>query len=221
VEPGADATEHLVLPDGCEDIVFLSASGTVAAVGTMTRAKKHIAAANQVACGVRFRPSMARSFLGIPAHELTDAILDPAALWGSCGTHLRQRIIAAGSVREIIRLMAGGLPPIAGAHRPDKVQTMMCHVVEHGGRVPLADMARYAGLSQRQLRRAFLQQTGVPPKLFCRILRFRGLVKQLVSGGRARWPELALDHGYYDQSHLINEFHALSGLTPTEYASGR
>lgn len=98
---------------------------------------------------------------------------------------------------------------------------MMCHVVEHGGRVPLADMARYAGLSQRQLRRAFLQQTGVPPKLFCRILRFRGLVKQLVSGGRARWPELALDHGYYDQSHLINEFHALSGLTPTEYASGR
>lgn len=117
VEPGADATEHLVLPDGCEDIVFLSASGTVAAVGTMTRAKKHIAAANQVACGVRFRPSMARSFLGVPAHELTDAMVDLAALWGSRGTHLRERIIAAGSVREIIRLMAGELRPIAGPIR--------------------------------------------------------------------------------------------------------
>ena len=47
VEPRADAIEHLILPDGCEDIVFLSASGTVAAVGTMTRAKKHIGAPNQ------------------------------------------------------------------------------------------------------------------------------------------------------------------------------
>ncbi|KWT82727.1 MULTISPECIES: helix-turn-helix domain-containing protein [unclassified Variovorax] len=28
---------------------------------------------------------------------------------------------------------------------------------------------------------------------------------------------MAVDHGYYDQSHLANEFRALCGLTPTEF----
>src|SRR5690348_15318738 len=101
VEPGADATEHLVLPDGCEDIVFLSAPGTLAAVGTMTRAKKHVAQPNQVACGVRFHPSMARSFLAVPGHELTDAMVDLTALWGSRGAHLRERMAGAGIAREM------------------------------------------------------------------------------------------------------------------------
>ncbi|HUG25993.1 SDR family oxidoreductase [Piscinibacter sp.] len=30
-------------------------------------------------------------------------------------------------------------------------------------------------------------------------------------------PDLAVDSGFYDQSHLVNEFRALCGLTPTEF----
>jgi AraC-like DNA-binding protein len=31
--------------------------------------------------------------------------------------------------------------------------------------------------------------------------------------------ELALETGYYDQAHLINEFQVLTGLTPLEIAA--
>jgi AraC-like DNA-binding protein len=31
------------------------------------------------------------------------------------------------------------------------------------------------------------------------------------------WGELALDHGYFDQSHLIRDFLAFSGFTPAGY----
>ena len=31
------------------------------------------------------------------------------------------------------------------------------------------------------------------------------------------WAQLALECGFFDQSHLANEFRKLSGLTPTEY----
>jgi AraC-like DNA-binding protein len=35
-----------------------------------------------------------------------------------------------------------------------------------------------------------------------------------------RWADLALDCGYYDQSHFINEFRSSSGLTPLEFLRG-
>jgi len=31
------------------------------------------------------------------------------------------------------------------------------------------------------------------------------------------WADLALEGGFYDQSHLVNEFRALCGVTPTEF----
>jgi len=31
------------------------------------------------------------------------------------------------------------------------------------------------------------------------------------------WAQLALTCGYFDQSHLINDFEEFSGLSPTEY----
>jgi AraC-like DNA-binding protein len=40
-----------------------------------------------------------------------------------------------------------------------------------------------------------------------------------VSGGvlGARAGDVALEGGFYDQSHLVNEFRALCGVTPTEF----
>jgi AraC-like DNA-binding protein len=38
---------------------------------------------------------------------------------------------------------------------------------------------------------------------------------------RVDWAELALDCGYYDQSHFANEFRAFSGIDATSYCARR
>jgi AraC-like DNA-binding protein len=43
----------------------------------------------------------------------------------------------------------------------------------------------------------------------------------LHAGSEVRWPELALDCGYYDQSHFANEFRAFSGVDATTYSARR
>jgi AraC-like DNA-binding protein len=202
-----------VLPDGCEDIVFMPASGLLAAVGTMTRAQVYEHTEPQTLVGVRFHPSMARQFLGVAANELTDALVDLGSLWGTSGHHLKNRLSSAASGEEALSLLAQELRPVDET----PAQKMVLWVAEQAGRVRLDDLARFAGLSQRHLRRVFLEQTGVSPKLFCRVVRFRSLVSQLSTGAEANWADLALDYGYYDQSHLVNEFRELSGLTPTSY----
>ena len=35
------------------------------------------------------------------------------------------------------------------------------------------------------------------------------------------WARLALECGYFDQSHFIHDFRNFSGLTPTEYVRQR
>lgn len=47
--------------------------------------------------------------------------------------------------------------------------------------------------------------------------RLHACVRALRLQREPAWASLALDGGFYDQSHLINEFQALCGLTPTEF----
>jgi len=67
----------------------------------------------------------------------------------------------------------------------------------------------------------FHAQVGLPPKVYARIAKFHGFVEELKGRATADWSALALDWGYYDQAHLIRDFHAFSGATPAEFLRTR
>ena len=81
----------------------------------------------------------------------------------------------------------------------------------------VSDVSREAGISRRRLTDLFFQQVGMTPKLFCRLLRFRAVLKQIASGGEVDWADVALACGYYDQAHLANEFRDFCGMSPSAY----
>jgi AraC-like DNA-binding protein len=58
---------------------------------------------------------------------------------------------------------------------------------------------------------------GLSPRAWGRLARLHGCLRALRRQANPDWAEMAVDHGYYDQSHLANEFRALCGLTPTEF----
>ena len=75
----------------------------------------------------------------------------------------------------------------------------------------IRDVARSTGWSERRFSQIFREQVGLSPKVWCRIQRFQRAVKELHSGADVRWSKLALDCGFYDQSHFANEFRAFWG----------
>ena len=157
----------------------------------MTRARVHAVGAGYEALGARFHPGMARAFLGIPGNELTDRSPELSALWGARGERLARRIGAADDAREAMSLLEEGLVP--GREDSNGARQMTLWVVERGGRVRVDDLARYAGLSQRHLRRVFLERTGLTPKMFCRVVRFRAWCRgwsrgmETLAGLSGRW----------------------------------
>jgi transcriptional regulator GlxA family with amidase domain len=74
-------------------------------------------------------------------------------------------------------------------------------------------LASEAGISTRQLRRRFLMEVGVGPKLLCRLLRFQQVFRA-VDQNVAEWAGIAFECGYYDQAHLINDFRQFAQQTP-------
>ena len=194
-----------VLPDACQDIIYQR--GSLIAVGALTRAQVFNGA--DTVWGIRFHPGMSRLYLKTPGHLLTDSAIELSHLWGSRGRQLERRL---SDESKFVELLSEALEPISET----PCQRMLRWVTQQGGRVKMDDLAGHAGLSTRHLRRVFLEQTGLSPKMFCRVVRFRALVHHVV--GSKNWAGLALDHGYYDQSHLANEFKELSGITMADFS---
>ena len=106
------------------------------------------------------------------------------------------------------------------APRPE-LHPAVLSALEHFRRNParpgVGIVAREVGLSKRRFIDVFNFQVGVKPKLFLRIQRFQRVLQKVHLMPVVDWGQLALEQGYFDQSHLIRDFVAFSGLSPADY----
>lgn len=169
--------------------------------------------------GVHFRPGGAFPFFGLPAGELQDVTLSLEDLWGPVANGLRERILEAatpearfGIMEEALLARARGLsrhPAIAFALRELRRSRTVGSVLDQ------------VGYSQRHFIQLFRQEVGLTPKLYGRIQRFQQVLRRVQPMARVDWSEIALGNGYFDQAHLIRDFRAFSGFTPSEYLARR
>ncbi len=173
--------------------------------------------------GVHFRPGGAFPFLGTPASELADAHVDLDALWGTSAIELRERLCVAKTPAERFNLLEKTL--VAHLFRPLERHYAVRFALETFARTDsglvIRDVARDAGLSQRRFIQLFAREVGMSPKLFCRVRRFRQALETVRQTAAPDWGRVAVDCGYYDQSHLIHDFRFFSNLSPTEYVRQR
>ena len=87
--------------------------------------------------------------------------------------------------------------------------------------VRVRDVARRVGLSQRRFIQVFTAEVGLTPKLYCRVRRFQRAREMVRNTLAPDWTRVAVECGYFDQSHLIRDFHAFSGLSPGDYLRRR
>ena len=201
---------HRVPPDGCLDIVYDRRNG-LRAIGTMTVEQRFAFPGGAAVTGIRFRPGMARSFLGVRPAELTNLSAPLEDLWSRRARDLQQQLDDARSIQQAMAILLGALPAPANV---DPVQQAIEALSRANGSADLDSTACQANLSPRQFRRRCLDESGLTPKHLCRVLRFRHACRMASAAAQPNWSEIALAAEYYDQAHLIRDFHEFTGLAP-------
>lgn len=192
-------------------------------------------------CGVRFRPGGFYPFLRTPISAITDRSLALRGAFGAEG-------LAIGKLLRGLDVRAATAPdPTPGSPSPDDLaDEEMMDLMDHFllARLPAPDarlgsvtaiiaairnsteitrvgqVAERFHLSPRALQRLFGQYVGVSPKSVIQRYRMHEALGRVDAGRSVDWARLAVELGYFDQTHFIKDFKALTGRSPGEYEMG-
>ncbi|MDH5833451.1 helix-turn-helix domain-containing protein [Luteimonas kalidii] len=173
--------------------------------------------------GVQLRPGAAGALFGVSATEFADSHVELEAAWGADGPRLHDALHDTRDPRARLAALESALlarlrprdmhPAVAGA-------LASMHAAPAAGRLP-----DVAGISERHFIARFREATGLSPKRYARLRRFRALLQALRAGSGRPLAEMALAAGYSDQAHCSREFRAFAGTSPQawrrQYESAR
>lgn len=178
--------------------------------------------------GTRFRPGGFRALIDVPVARLTDRVVPLAELFGAAD---------ADALDGAVRACGDGEDADADAARIELVEAFLRErldrpdprVAEVAGIVRLLldepsitrvdHLARRCHVSARTLQRLFHDYVGVSPKWVVQRQRLHTAAERIAEQPECDLGRLAVDLGYFDQAHFINEFKAVVGRPPAEYAA--
>ncbi|MEV4512740.1 AraC family transcriptional regulator [Dactylosporangium sp. NPDC049525] len=166
---------------------------------------------------IALSPLGARTLLGLPAGELANLDVTASDVLGPFIDALRDRVRAAATWSERFRIVDAMLADRLAAPvlpRPEVVHAW--RLLQAGGTLATADLAREVGWSGRYLSRQFNLEIGLSPKAAARVARF-DLARRRLQDGAESLAALAASCGYYDQAHLTREFTGFAGSPPARW----
>lgn len=163
---------------------------------------------------IALTPLGAHAVFGLPLRELANTAVGLADLLGPTAGMLLEQLAEADSWTARFRLLDGFLAArLAGG--PTLARPLLGAWQRlTSGPVRVDALAEELGWTRQHLSTRFREQIGLPPKTVARLAR---LYRAAALAGSLSWPDVAYRCGYADQSHLIRDFRALTGCTPTEY----
>lgn len=186
------------------------------ALGVRPKVQRKFIRGGQHAVLVRLQPGTYERVLGVSAGELTGRMYPLEDLWPRAKAHaLQEQLASAPDAEAASMLLDGAISAHAARTTCARAPSPLLHAALDQLQVAsVTQTAQALGISDRQLRRILHDAVGIGPKTFSRLVRFEQAVRAAQSARAINWSNIAVDAGYYDQAHLIAEFHAIADSTP-------
>jgi AraC-like DNA-binding protein len=163
---------------------------------------------------VLFRPFGLYRLFGVPISPLRGAGTEGHAVFGPQVSLLYERLGNTSSFADRVKILDSFfLNRLQRSNPLNSTALAMRQLV--AGRCSVGAAAKMIGVGERQLERKSLECAGISPKMLSRVSRFQRAIEKH-QAGYGSWMEIAHEVGYYDQMHLIRDFHDLGGGPPTQ-----
>lgn len=168
---------------------------------------------------INFHKGKAYPFVEMPMHELTDFVVDGELVLSNEILNLREMLLERYSVQHKFSCVEQFLMKLFSKRltRNVFVDYSVDQIINNPTQLSIHKLSDKVGFSQKHFIKIFKEHVGLSPKAFLKIVRFQKAIRDIEINRSANWTDIALECGYYDQAHFINDFKDFSGFTPTQY----
>lgn len=173
---------------------------------------------------IRFRPGAAWSFLHMPVIEIKDKVIDAELIFGNEFKLFRESLLYADLPEQKISLAEAYLLKRIKNHFEIHPAISYCvsKIISNPSQSSIKDFTYQTGYTNKHLISLFAKYAGINPKQYVSVLKFQQAVQMMEKNFKTiNWSHLAIECGYYDQAHFINEFKRFSGFNPSVYMDAR
>jgi AraC-like DNA-binding protein len=168
---------------------------------------------------VDFTPLGARRLFNRPMHEMVGRMVAFEDVLGRDGAALCDRLGSEKDWERRFDIVEAFLADrlLKPGNQPSPTAWAFERLVQTGGVERIEAVAAKLGWSRKHLVAKFHEEIGLAPKTVARVARFNRALLRARRGGSDGWAELAIDCGYFDQSHLVRDFKTFAGDSPTAW----
>jgi AraC-like DNA-binding protein len=175
---------------------------------------------NYVVFSVQFKSNGVFAIFGITQKTLINALIPAYDIWGNENSLLTEQLEGSKDIYEMGMYMNASLTGKLLRQKHTNYTSIIAGVSniisKNKGVVSLDRLALHANMSFRNFERRFVDEVGMPPKLYARITRFYNALENKMLHPSKTWTDITYENGYFDQAHFIKEVKTFSSKTPDE-----
>ena len=169
-----------------------------------------------------FRPFGFYRLFKIPIHLLNNNVVPLEVFLGKRTREFKERVLSAPSDEGRIRMVDDFFSSLVRQLPTPYRTTVECAqdlMLQKNGLVNIDDLSTQLNTSRRSLERYFIENVGMSPKYYSRVLRFNYAFGLKRSNPALDWFDIIYDCGYFDQTHFIKDFRHFTGQPPVAFYS--
>lgn len=189
--------------------------------GTNTLSRKLRLKGAVNAVGIRFKPAGAHLLFSLPLNEIKNETISLAHAMFKTPAEFYDKLIEAQTFHLKIAIIENWLCHSLRMNKniSNIVLESMRLIKNHKGLLPIKSVASQLDYNPRRIERQFNSQVGMTLKEYSHILRIEQARVYIKNNNNDSYAAIAHDLGYYDQSHFVNQFKKVEGVTPREYSN--
>ena len=169
-----------------------------------------------------FKPAGFYRLFGVPIHLLNNDVVPLEAFLGPRSREFKEKVLAADGDEARIRVVNDffiSLVRKLPENYTSVVERAQDRLIQKNGLVDIEGLSNQLNISRRSLERYFLDNVGMSPKYYAKVLRFNYAFGLKRANPALDWFDIIYDCGYFDQTHFIKEFRHFTGQPPVAFYS--